>query len=100
MGDEPNGHRFMKKNDNTQRDDVLRTAAQKLKAAVPASGFRPQTPDEWERAHEALIECGYSMFQHLGLPQEQARAMAEAIYGGQSGLILLDAALQEHGHAE
>lgn len=85
---------------NVTQDQVLRAAAKKLKAATPASGFRPQTPEEWERAHEALIECGYAMFQHLGLPQEQAQAMAKAIYGGQSGLILLDAALQEHGHAE
>lgn len=90
----------MKKNDNTPRDDVLRAAAQKLKAAEPASGFRPQTPDEWERAQEALVESGYSMLLHIGATHEQARTIAEAIYGGKNGRVLLDAAFKGHRHVK
>lgn len=85
---------------NVPSKKVLRAAAQKLKAAVPASGFRPQTPEEWKRAHEAMTEVGYGMFRLSGASHEQAQELARAIYGGQNGLTLLDAALREHGHEE
>lgn len=83
---------------NAPCNKLMKAAAKKIKDATPSSGFRPQTPVEWERAHDALIESGYLMFLHLGHPHEKARALADALFGGNNGLTLLNAALRDVSH--
>lgn len=86
--------------ENVPCNKALKAAAKKLKDAKPSSGFRPQGPEEWERAHEAMMEVGYAMFRLSGASHEQAQELARAIYSGQNGLTLLKVALREHSHEE
>lgn len=85
---------------NIPNDKVLRAASKKLKDAKPSSGFTPETAEEWNKAQVALVEIGYSMFRDMGAPHEKAQALAQGIYGGQNGRVLLDAALNGHRHAK
>ncbi len=66
-----------------------------LRAAKPASGFRPQTQAEWLALLKAHEEKMYAVLRTAGQPAAQARAMAHAIYGGAAGLMLLDIAFKE-----
>jgi hypothetical protein len=70
-------------------------AAQMMDAAVPASGFRPETPEEWKRALGAVVELGYSILREHGHPKRQARALAEQIWGGAAGMQILKIAFSE-----
>ncbi len=77
--------------------DFIR-AMQKWDAAKPESGFRPETPEEWEKVHLALEEMGFAILRKAGLSIKKARALARATYGGPAGLLLLDMVLREESH--
>ncbi len=63
--------------------------------ARPTSGFRPETPEEWQRALRANEAMGYAMFREMGMPEEEARNLAKQIHGGPAGLLFLQIAFAE-----
>ena len=73
----------------------LLNAARMIVAAVPASGFRPETPEEWKRALEAGRELGYAILREGGYPHRDARALAEQIWGGTAGMLMLTLTFSE-----
>lgn len=76
---------LMGHNLNDQQNDI-----NKLNEAIPASGFRPETEEEWAKAQNALIAVGYASFQKSGLPKKKAKELAQSIYGGATGRMLLE----------
>jgi hypothetical protein len=66
-----------------------------LNAAKPASGFRPETPEEWQRLLRAQEEMGYAINRKAGMPDKQARELARQIHGGPGGMLLLQIAFKE-----
>ena len=70
-------------------DEYLRKAFQTVEAARPASGFCPDTPDEWLRVLHAFEELGYAMYRTGGMPEKEARELARQTHGGAAGLLLL-----------
>ena len=64
-------------------------ATQMLEKARPASGYRPETPEEWTRLLEALEELGYAMYRDNGMSSKDARLLAQQTHSGQAGLLLL-----------
>jgi hypothetical protein len=81
-------------------DHHFRKAMQMLEAAKPASGFRPETPDEWLKLLRANEEMGYAIFRSSGMKDAEARALAKQTYGSPASLILLDIAFSEAAHAK
>jgi len=75
--------------------DYLKKALLMVEAAKPASGFRPETPQEWRNAQKASEELGYAMFRQGGLDEKSARKLANEIYGGLAGFLLLDIAFRD-----
>jgi hypothetical protein len=73
----------------------LRRAMAMLDAAKPASGFKPETPEEWQRLLRAQEEMGYAMNREVGLPDKLARDLARQIHGGPGGMLLLQIAFGE-----
>lgn len=69
-------------------------AVDMLKAAKPASGLRPETPEEWDKLLRANEELGYAIFRDGGMSKSEARKFAKQIYGGQAGRILLEMSFQ------
>ena len=76
-------------------NDYLKEALLMVQAATPASGFRPETPEEWRNAQRASEELGYAMFRQGGLDEKSARKLANEISGGLAGFLLLDIAFRE-----
>ena len=76
----------------------LRKAVEMMEAARPASGFRPETPEEWHRLLRANEEMGYAMYRDGGMPERKARELARVTHGGPAGLLLLSIALAEDEH--
>ena len=73
-------------------------AFEMLKAATPASGFRPETPEEWTRLQAALEELGYAMYRDNGMSSKDARRLAKQIHSGPIGLLLLEIGFSEDSH--
>jgi hypothetical protein len=69
-----------------------------MAAAKPASGFRPESEAEWAALQKANEEMGYAMFRSSGKSNVEARALADAIYGGAAGQLLLRMAFSEDRH--
>jgi hypothetical protein len=67
-------------------------AIRAMEAARPASGFCPETEDEWLALQKAQVELGYAMFRDSGKSELEARALADVIYGGAAGRLLLQIA--------
>ena len=63
-----------------------------MAAAKPASGFRPESEAEWTALQKAHEEMGYAMFRSSCKCDVEARALADAIYGGAAGRLLLQIA--------
>ena len=63
-----------------------------MAAAKPASGFRPESEAEWAALQKAQEEMGYAMFRSSCKSDVEARALADAIYGGAAGRLLLQIA--------
>ncbi len=78
--------------------DYLKKALDKVEAAKPASGFRPETPQEWRNLQEASKELGYAMFRKGGLDDKTARKLTNEIYGGVAGSLLLEIAFSKGSH--
>lgn len=78
--------------------DYLKRAFVMVEASRPASGFRPQTPKEWRNVQKASEELGYAMFRQAGLDAKSARKLANEIYGGVAGRLLLEIAFSEDSH--
>jgi len=76
----------------------LKKAFEVIEAARPASGCRPETPQEWRNLHKASEELGYAMLRQGGLDEKAARKLANEIYGGVSGWLILDIAFREGKH--
>jgi hypothetical protein len=76
----------------TSQHDKL---AEVMRAAIPASGFRPETEHEWRLLQRASILFAIQMFQENGLPMHQARRLAHQIYGGPIGRCLLEMAFAD-----
>ena len=75
--------------------DYLKKAIDMVNAAKPASGFRPETTEEWVRLQAASEELGYAMLRQSGMSEAAARKLANEIYGGLAGWMLLDIAFRE-----
>lgn len=73
----------------------LRRAMAMLEAARPASGFRPETPEEWNRLLRAEEEICYAVSRKAGLADLEARQLARQIFGGSAGMLLLNIAFSE-----
>ncbi len=69
-----------------------------MEAAKPASGFRPESEAEWIALQKAQEEMGYAMFRSSGKSNVEARGLAEALYGGSAGQLLLRIAFSEVRH--
>jgi len=78
--------------------DYIKKAINKVEAAKPASGFRPNTPQEWRNLQEASKELGYAMFRQGGIDDKTARKLTNEIYGGVAGRLLLEIAFSEGNH--
>ena len=79
--------------------DYLKKAIERVEAARPASGFRPETESEWIALQAASIEFGYAMFRKNGMPSKKAREVAQLIYGGSAGRLLLELSFEDDSHA-
>lgn len=81
-------------------DHHFRKAMLMLEAAKPASGFRPETPKEWNkllRAHEEMV---FASLCQAGMQNKQARALAKQFFCSPVGRMLLDSAFSEAAHAK
>lgn len=75
-----------------------RKAMQMLENARPASGYRPETPQEWSRLLIAFEELGVAMYCDFGLPIREARRLAKQTHSGHAGLLLLQAGFRDDAH--
>jgi hypothetical protein len=73
-------------------------AMQLWEAARPASGFCPETEEEWKKLHIAFEEMGYVIFRKSGMSTKTARVLAHQTYGGPAGLAILKMSLCEKNH--
>jgi hypothetical protein len=71
-------------------DNHFRDAFEALNAAIPASGFRPETEAEWEKLQQAQIKLGFASYKASGASDSEARALSEFIHGGRAGRLLLE----------
>ena len=69
-----------------------------MAAAKPASGFRPESEAEWAALQKAHEEMVYAIFRGDGKPDAEAQALAEALYGGAAGQLLLRMAFSGDRH--
>jgi hypothetical protein len=77
---------------------LSRKAMQMMEKARPASGFRPKTPEEWDRLLIAFEELGYAMYRDNGMSSKEARRLAKQTHSGPIGLSLLEIGFSEDGH--
>ena len=76
-----------------------RKAMEMMKAAIPESGFCPESPQEWDRLQLAQEELAYAMYRDKGMSNAQARQLAKQIYGGQAGRLLLEMSFKGNARA-
>lgn len=55
-------------------------------------GGKPATQKEWDEAQKAMLEVGYRLMREAGVPRKQARELADGIYGGNAGRMMLEMA--------
>ena len=79
-------------------DNHFRDAFEALNAAIPASGFRPETEAEWEKLQHAHIELSFAAYKAAGASNSEARALSEFIHGGAAGRLLLEIAFSGDNH--
>ena len=77
---------------------LSRKAMQMMEKARPASGYRPETPKEWDRLLTAFEELGFAMYCDLGMSIGEARRLAKQTHSGQAGLLLLQIGFEEYDH--
>lgn len=71
-------------------------AIRRVEAARPASGFRPETPEEWARLLDASEYLGYATYRAHGMSHLEARRLSRLTHGGMVGRLLLEAAFEEN----
>jgi hypothetical protein len=76
----------------------LRRALVLMEAARPASGYMPASDAEWQKALRAAEEFAYAMYRESGVPAKKARALAQLIHSGETGMRLLRSAFKERGN--
>ena len=74
-------------------------AMEMMKAAIPASGFCPELPQEWDKLQLAQEELAYAMYREQGMSNTQARQLAKQIYGGHAGRLLLEMSFKGNASA-
>lgn len=79
-------------------DHLFERAAQMLEAARPASGFRPETPEEWEKVRRAIEELMYASLVNSGKTEVEARVLAQLMFNSPIGALLHDVAFSEAAH--
>ena len=80
-------------------NEHMEIALEMFMAARPASGFRPETSQEWHQLHRAYEELGFAMLLECSLQEKEARILAKQTFGGPFGLLVLDSALREVSNA-
>lgn len=65
----------------------LRRAMRMIDEAKTASGFRPETQEEWTRLQRAREEMAYAMYREAGMSDKQARRLARQIHSGTAGSL-------------
>jgi hypothetical protein len=75
-------------------NDYLRRAMEMMEAARPASGYRPESDEEWEKLLRATEEFSYALYREAGMPKPKARALAHLMHSGAAGMALLRAAYE------
>ncbi len=78
--------------------ESLQKAFDSMAAAKPASTFCPESEAEWAALQKAHEELGYAIFRGSGKPDAEAQALAEALYGGSAGQLLLRIAFSGDRH--
>lgn len=68
-----------------------------MRKAIPASGYRPGTEAEWKRLQSSMRRAAVHFYQELGATKAQAQYLANLIYGGVAGRLLLEAAFSDEG---
>ncbi len=71
---------------------------QAMKAATPASGFRPEAEAEWLKLQNIQVEMTYAMYRDIGKSKAEARAIANLTHGGAAGLMMLKMLFPEKPH--
>ena len=71
-----------------------------LEAARPASGFRPETPQEWRALQAAEEELLFATLVGGGMAPESARHLARVTFNGPLGKFLIDLAFSEEAHVK
>lgn len=81
-------------------DYHVKKYAETLSKAIPASGYRPQTHQEWVRLQRAMIDASYYYYRGLGATKTEAKRMARVIHGGLAGRLLLQMSFAEPEYQE
>jgi len=79
-------------------DKNIRDVIEALNAAIPASGFRPETEAEWEKLRQAQIKFGFASYKAAGESDSEARTLSELIHRGAASRLLLEIAFIEDNH--
>ena len=74
--------------------DYVRRAILMMEAARPASGYRPESDEEWQKLLRATEELSYALYREVGMPHKKARAVAHLLHSGAAGMTLLRAAYE------
>lgn len=73
-----------------------RCALHALEKARPASGFRPETEEEWARLQAAQLNYFAVMLEETqDLSRSEAERVARIVFGGIAGRVILEAAFRE-----
>jgi len=75
-----------------------RNAIQMMEKARPVSGYRPETPQEWNQLLIAFEELGFAMYCDLGMSTGEARRLANQTHSGRAGLLLLQIGFGVYDH--
>ena len=81
-------------------DHLFERAAQMMEAARPASGFRPETTEEWLKLRRGVEELLYASIVSSGKSEAEARALAQLTIWSPFGSALIDIAFSEEAHAK
>ncbi len=76
----------------------LKEAKRQVEAARPVSGFKPETPEDWERALAAFEHLAYAIYRTQGMPHRAAKRLARVTHGGVVGRMLLEPAFNGEDH--
>jgi hypothetical protein len=73
---------------------LIEKAMRQAAAARPASGFQPETPEEWKRVRDAFEYLAYATYREAGMSHHKAKQLASITHGGKAGKLLLATAFE------